>query len=426
MPERKAKPAAKPKVCITLPAYNAERTLAKTIADIPEGIADELILVDDHSPDNTAQAARDLGIHVYVHPENRRYGGNQKTCYSRALQRGADIVVLLHPDYQYDAKAVPLLIAPILAGHADMTFGSRFAATGDPLKGGMPLYRYLGNRLTTFAENAFLGSRFTEMHSGLRAYTRQCLLSLPFLSYSDDFVFDSQLLADTVTMGMRVVEVPIITRYTQESSSIAIGSSLRYVIESAAYTFKQGRARGRRGHRSPLTLGPPRSPFDPGRPSSEFPPPDDGPPGAQMATRSFARLLDIASGYWLPGRRLSVAQPADNLLQAARDRGWEALALGEAAAADVMMASVGLQGGAALGLDLHGIRKVLDREGALFATGPASLASRSRRRAPRTGTGDIFSPEGFNAALYGAGLRPVEWKPLGDGAHVLIVARPVT
>jgi glycosyltransferase involved in cell wall biosynthesis len=138
---------------IALPAYRAERTLAQTVADIPPGVADRLILVDDASPDNTAQLARELGIEVHVHRENLGYGGNQKTCYTQALASGADIVVLLHPDYQYEPKAVPLLIAPIVAGDADMTFGSRFAGLGDPIGGGMPLYRYVGNRLTTIAEN---------------------------------------------------------------------------------------------------------------------------------------------------------------------------------------------------------------------------------------------------------------------------------
>jgi glycosyltransferase involved in cell wall biosynthesis len=168
-----------PRVVITLPAYRAERTLAQTVADIPPRVADRLILVDDASPDNTAQLARELGIEVHVHRKNLGYGGNQKTCYAEARSSGADIVVLLHPDYQYEPKAVPLLIAPILAGDADMTFGSRFAGLGDPIGGGMPMYRYVGNRLTTIAENLMLGSRFTEMHSGLRAYTRRCLLSLP-------------------------------------------------------------------------------------------------------------------------------------------------------------------------------------------------------------------------------------------------------
>ena len=242
------------RVVITLPAYSAEGTLEKTIADIPPGLAHEVILVDDASPDGTVNLARDLGIRVVVHHENRGYGGNQKTCYREALEAEADIVVMLHPDYQYDPKAVPLLIAPILAGDADMTFGSRFAGLGDPLGGGMPPYRFVGNRITTHLENLMLGSRFTDMHSGLRAYTRRCLESLPFLGYSDGFVFDTQLLVDAVTGGQRVVEVPIPTRYTKESSSISIVRSLRYVLSSLVYTARRCALRGRRGGRNPATL----------------------------------------------------------------------------------------------------------------------------------------------------------------------------
>jgi 2-polyprenyl-3-methyl-5-hydroxy-6-metoxy-1,4-benzoquinol methylase len=241
-----------PRIVITMPAYRAETTLAKTVADIPDDLADELILVDDASPDKTVELARQLGIKVYVHAQNRGYGGNQKTCYQLALREGAEIVVLLHPDYQYDPKAVPLLIAPILAGDADMTFGSRFAGLGDPLGGGMPIYRFLGNRITTTLENLMLGSRFTDMHSGMRAYTRQCLLSLPFLGYSNDFVFDSQVIIDAVLSGQRVVEVPIPTRYTKESSSISVFPSLRYVAESVAYCARQSVRKGRRGRRTPV------------------------------------------------------------------------------------------------------------------------------------------------------------------------------
>ena len=257
----------RPRVVVTLPAYCAERTLAKTVAAIPPGAADQVILVDDASPDQTVAIARQLGIEVFVHPENRGYGGNQKTCYTEALRSGADIVVMVHPDYQYDPAAVPLLTAPILAGDADMTFGSRFAGLGDPLAGGMPMYRYLGNRLSTTAENLLLGSRFTETHSGLRAYTRRCLLSLPFLRYSDDFAFDSQLLIDAITTGQRVVEVPIPTRYNEESSSISVSRSLRYVRDSLRYCATQTARRGRRGKRSPVTPGrrpvPPPSPTGP-------------------------------------------------------------------------------------------------------------------------------------------------------------------
>jgi 2-polyprenyl-3-methyl-5-hydroxy-6-metoxy-1,4-benzoquinol methylase len=244
-----------PKVIIAMPAYHAEDTLEQTLDDIPSGVADEVIVVDDASADATVDVARGLGVPVVVHPENRGYGGNQKTCYQQALARGADIVVLLHPDYQYDPKAVPLLIAPILTGQADMTFGSRFAGLSDPRGGGMPMYRYLGNRVTTVAENLLLGSRFTEMHSGLRAYTRDCLLRLPFLRYTDDFAFDSQLLVDAVTSGQRVVEVPIMTRYTTESSSISVLRSLRYVSASLAYCSRRTAARGRRGRRWPVTFG---------------------------------------------------------------------------------------------------------------------------------------------------------------------------
>jgi glycosyltransferase involved in cell wall biosynthesis len=235
-----------------MPAFRAAATLRQTVGAIPEGVADELILVDDASPDQTVAIARELGIHVVVHEQNRGYGGNQKTCYATALAHDADIVVMLHPDYQYEPKAVPLLLAPILSGDADMTFGSRFAGLSDPREGGMPIYRYVGNRVTSILENLILGSRFTEMHSGMRAYTRACLLTLPFDRYSDDFVFDSQLLIDAVTLGQRVIEVPIPTRYTKEASSISIGLSLRYVVGSLAYCARQVAVRGRKGGRRSL------------------------------------------------------------------------------------------------------------------------------------------------------------------------------
>lgn len=232
-----------------MPAYQAERTLERTVLAIPAGVADELILVDDASRDGTADLARRLGLQVHVHPLNRGYGANQKSCYSLALASDADIVVLLHPDYQYEPKAVPLLIAPILAGDADMTFGSRFAGMGDPLGGGMPRYRYLGNRVTTAAQNLMLGTRFTDMHSGMRAYTRACLESLPFLRYSEGFAFDAELLVDAVTSGQRVVEVPIPTSYTEESSSISIVRSLGYVWRGITYAGRRAAVRGRRGRR---------------------------------------------------------------------------------------------------------------------------------------------------------------------------------
>jgi hypothetical protein len=248
------------KVIITMPAYSAEATIERTVADIPDGIADELILVDDASGDDTAEVARNLDITVYVHDQNLGYGGNQKTCYRRALEHRADVVVMLHPDYQYDPTAVPLLIAPLLAGRADMTFGSRFAGLSDPRGGGMPLYRYLGNRATTMLENLMLGSRFTELHSGLRAYTRRCLLELPILRYTNDFAFDSQLRVAAVTTGQRVVEVPIPTRYTTDSSPISVARSMRYVARSLAYEGQRTAVRGRGGRRSAVTLSGDRPP----------------------------------------------------------------------------------------------------------------------------------------------------------------------
>ncbi|MFN2581848.1 MAG: glycosyltransferase family 2 protein [Candidatus Dormibacteria bacterium] len=217
---------------VALPAYGAERTLEMTVRDLPARSADHVLLVDDASTDATVDVARRLGIDARVHDRNRGYGANQKTCYREALQLGATIIVLLHPDYQYDPKAVPALVAPILAGTADFTFGSRFACTGDPRAAGMPRYRYWGNRITTVFENALLRTHFTEMHSGMKAYSRRFLESVPFEDYSDDFVFDTQILVDAVTQGFRIQEVAIPTRYTKQSSSISVHRSLEYVARS--------------------------------------------------------------------------------------------------------------------------------------------------------------------------------------------------
>jgi glycosyltransferase involved in cell wall biosynthesis len=219
---------------VALPAYRAELTLERTIRALPDSSADHLLLVDDCSTDGTAELARRLGIDVRVHDRNRGYGANQKTCYREALSLGATVIVLLHPDYQYDPQAVPALVAPILAGTADFTFGSRFACTGDPRAGGMPRYRYWGNRLSTTIENMLLRTRFTEMHSGMKAYSRRFLETVAFESYSDDFVFDTQILVDAVVGGFRIQEVAIPTRYTKECSSINVRRSLRYISQSIA------------------------------------------------------------------------------------------------------------------------------------------------------------------------------------------------
>jgi glycosyltransferase involved in cell wall biosynthesis len=217
---------------VTLPAYKAEATLEQTVRALPNLSADHVLLVDDASPDGTVDRARELGVDVRVHDRNRGYGANQKTCYREALSIGATVIVLLHPDYQYDPKAVPALIAPLLAGTADFVFGSRFACTEDPRKGGMPGYRYWGNRVATTIENLLLRTHFTEMHSGMKAYTRRFLESVPFETYSEDFVFDTQILVDAVVGGFRIQEIAIPTRYTRESSSINISRSLRYIAQS--------------------------------------------------------------------------------------------------------------------------------------------------------------------------------------------------
>jgi glycosyltransferase involved in cell wall biosynthesis len=217
------------RVVVTLPAYQAEQTLAQTVREIPAELEAAVIVVDDASRDGTADVARSLGLTLILHERNRGYGANQKTCYDQALQTGAEVVVLLHADYQYDPKSIVRLVEPILAGRADFTFGSRFAGRADPRKGGMPLYRYCGNKCTTAIENLFLGTHFSELHSGFKAYHRNVLERLNYHAYSDDFVFDSQMIVDAVRQRVRIEEVPIPTRYTMESSSISIRRSLVYI-----------------------------------------------------------------------------------------------------------------------------------------------------------------------------------------------------
>jgi glycosyltransferase involved in cell wall biosynthesis len=228
---------------VAMPAFLAAHTLEQTVRDLPATSADHLLLVDDASSDSTVEVARRLGIDVRVHDRNRGYGANQKTCYREALDLGATVIVLLHPDYQYDPKAVPALVAPILAGTADFTFGSRFACTGDPRSGGMPRYRYWGNRATTLIENVLLNTHFTEMHSGMKAYSRRFLESIPFEGYSDSFVFDTQILIDAVLGGFRIQEVAIPTRYAEGSSSVGVRRSLEYVTQSVGLCMSARRRR---------------------------------------------------------------------------------------------------------------------------------------------------------------------------------------
>ena len=216
------------KVVVVMPAYNAARTLRMTWRQIPKGWVDQVILVDDFSRDETVEEARSLRLRVVAHPHNVGYGGNQKTCYMEALRQGADVVVMLHPDGQYDPTLIPGMVRPILRDEADVVLGSRFMTPGGARRGGMPLYKYLANRFLTTAENAMLRRRFAELHTGYRAYSRRFLETVPFLRNSNDFVFDTEVIAQAVAFGFRVVEVPVETRYFAEASSANFRQSLVY------------------------------------------------------------------------------------------------------------------------------------------------------------------------------------------------------
>jgi len=221
-------PKARPKVVVVMPAYNAEKTLEYTYRSIPLGLVDEVIVVDDGSRDQTSRVARDLGLTTIPHPHNAGYGANQKTCYTAALMRDVEIIVMLHPDGQYDPAIIPDMVAVLANGQADVVLGSRLLTPGGALKGGMPKYKFLANRVLTGIENLVLGQRLSEYHTGYRAYTRRVLETIPFLRNSNDFVFDTQFLFQTIAMGFRVAEVPVSTRYFSEASSIGFGSSVKY------------------------------------------------------------------------------------------------------------------------------------------------------------------------------------------------------
>lgn len=215
------------KIIVIMPAYNAARTLKKTYDDIPKDLVDRIILVDDVSQDNTVEIAESLGLKVIVHIQNKGYGGNQKTCYIEALKEGADIVVMLHPDHQYDSKLVPELVRPIIEGRADMVMGSRML-DGRALEGGMPLYKFIANKFLTGVENLTLGLKMTDLHSGFRAYSRELLETVPFLLNSDDFVFDSEMIAQAAAFGFRLAEIPVRARYFKEASSVNFKVSTIY------------------------------------------------------------------------------------------------------------------------------------------------------------------------------------------------------
>lgn len=222
----------KPKVIVVMPAYNAEKTLKKTYEDIPKKVVSKIILVDDGSNDKTVAKAKNMGIQTVVHPQNRGYGGNQKTCYTLALSEGADIVVMIHPDYQYDARLTDEMVRPIMDGRFDIMLGSRIRSRKEVLAGGMPVYKYLANRFLTMSENIVLGQNLSEYHTGFRAFHKKVLKKLPFHKFSDDFVFDQDIIVSAIRENFKIGETPVPVRYFPEASSINWKRSTKYGIET--------------------------------------------------------------------------------------------------------------------------------------------------------------------------------------------------
>jgi len=219
---------------VVMPAYNAASTLEATVADIPRDLVDEILLVDDCSADDTVELARRLGLTVIAHERNLGYGGNQKTCYRYALESGADYVVMIHPDYQYDARMVPAAIQVLRLGICDCVLGSRIRTRREALDGGMPVWKYVANRILTTVENVALGQNLGDFHSGFRAYRRAVLETIPFENNSDDFVFDTQFLVQSVAFGFKIGDVPVPVRYFSEASSINFRRSVRYGLSTMA------------------------------------------------------------------------------------------------------------------------------------------------------------------------------------------------
>ena len=215
-----------------MPAYNAAKTLRETYEAIPQDDVDDIILVDDASYDQTLRRAQKLDLLAIHHPHNFGYGGNQKTCYTEALRRGADIVIMLHPDGQYDPRLIPQIMQPIKDGKAEVVLGSRMLDPRAARAGGMPLYKFVSNIFLTTLENAVFGLRLAEYHSGYRAFSRKFLEGVPFMRNANDFVFDQQILAQAVQFGFRITEIPITTRYFKEASSISLRDSLVYGLQT--------------------------------------------------------------------------------------------------------------------------------------------------------------------------------------------------
>jgi glycosyltransferase involved in cell wall biosynthesis len=222
------------RIAVVMPAYNAEKTLEKTVRELSD-VVDIKILVDDSSKDQTAQLSKSLGVQTFIHDANYGYGRNQQTCYREALAAGADIVVMVHPDYQYTPSLVPAMAGMIASGVYDMVLGSRILGAG-ALKGGMPLYKYVFNRMLTAFQNLFLGVKLSEYHTGFRAFSRDLLLALPLLENSDDFIFDNQMIAQAVMFGFRIGEISCPTKYFEEASSINFRRSVKYGLGVLATT----------------------------------------------------------------------------------------------------------------------------------------------------------------------------------------------
>ncbi len=219
------------KVVVVLPAYNAAKTLCKVLDDLPKDWVDDIILVDDASRDNTVEFSRKLGLKTFVHEKNKGYGANQKTCYKNALECGADIIVMVHPDHQYDPMSVPELIKPLAQGKADAVFGSRMMVPANALKGGMPYWKFIANIFLTFIENLILDLSLTEYHSGFRAYSRKALSTVLFEKNSNDFVFDTEIIVQMKIANLKIKEIPISTRYFTDASMIGFWQSLKYGLD---------------------------------------------------------------------------------------------------------------------------------------------------------------------------------------------------
>jgi glycosyltransferase involved in cell wall biosynthesis len=235
--------SSKPKVVVVMPAYNAAKTLHMTYADLPRDVVDLVILVDDGSSDETTRLARELGLELFVHNRNYGYGANQKTCYREALKAGADIVVMVHPDYQYDPTLLPEIIRPIQEGSADVVLGSRLMGI-NPMRQGMPWWKYYSNRFLTRLENMAFGLRLSEYHTGYRAFRREALEIVNLQMNSDKFIFDQEILAQMVNVGLRIREVPVPTRYFAQASSASFFQSSIYGLSILWLLARYGLHRG--------------------------------------------------------------------------------------------------------------------------------------------------------------------------------------